>query len=190
MDESKKRAEHRHFRRDQMFGERQFRQFIRYPGIDIGPGDYEPAFGFTGVGLDYDGYDGVTLPFNGQLFKTVHSSHVLEHVDDPVMYLREWFRVLAIGGHMIIVVPHQHLYEKKDQLPSQFNKDHKSFFSIWGLSVAIEGALKPNTYRIVYIRDNDWGYDYKIPVRAHAEGCYEIEAVIKKIEPPTWDLIE
>jgi SAM-dependent methyltransferase len=37
----------------------------------------------------------------------VLSSHVLEHVANPVRALREWMRVLRIGGVMVLVVPHR-----------------------------------------------------------------------------------
>jgi SAM-dependent methyltransferase len=35
------------------------------------------------------------------------SSHVLEHLADPIGALSEWLRVLRPGGHMLIVLPHK-----------------------------------------------------------------------------------
>jgi SAM-dependent methyltransferase len=35
------------------------------------------------------------------------SSHVLEHVANPIRALAEWIRVLKVGGVMILVVPHK-----------------------------------------------------------------------------------
>jgi len=36
----------------------------------------------------------------------VFSSHVLEHLDDPERALKEWTRVLAPGGIMVLYLPH------------------------------------------------------------------------------------
>jgi SAM-dependent methyltransferase len=40
-------------------------------------------------------------------YDAVLSSHVLEHVADPLGALREWLRVLRPGGHVLIVLPHR-----------------------------------------------------------------------------------
>jgi SAM-dependent methyltransferase len=45
--------------------------------------------------LDTDSYDAVL------------SSHVLEHLANPIGALEEWLRVLRPGGHMLIVLPHK-----------------------------------------------------------------------------------
>lgn len=185
MDESAKRELARVLR-----GDMQFQNFVVHPGIDIGSGIYPPAFGFLGLDKKYPGYDGKKLPFPDEHFATVHSSHCLEHVDNAWAAILEWFRVLKTGGHLLLYVPHKYLYEKKEFLPSRFNKDHKRFYTPATLLEAIEDILDPNTYRLIYCRDNDSGYDYTIPPEQHASGCYEIECVIKKIKPPTWRIDE
>lgn len=60
----------------------------------------------------------------------VHSSHCLEHLVDPVEGLKNWLRVLRPGGHLIITVPDEDLYEQ-GIFPSTFNRDHKWTFSIF-----------------------------------------------------------
>lgn len=60
----------------------------------------------------------------------VHSSHCLEHLVDPVQGLSNWLRVLKPGGHLIITVPDEDLYEQ-GIFPSTFNRDHKWTFSIF-----------------------------------------------------------
>jgi SAM-dependent methyltransferase len=62
-------------------------------------------------------------------FDFVHSSHCLEHLRDPREGLRNWFRVVRPGGHLIVTVPDEDLYEQ-GQFPSAFNVDHKWTFTI------------------------------------------------------------
>jgi SAM-dependent methyltransferase len=64
-----------------------------------------------------------------ETFDFVHSSHCLEHLRDPREGLRHWFRVLKPGGHLIVTVPDEDLYEQ-GQFPSTFNLDHKWTFTI------------------------------------------------------------
>jgi SAM-dependent methyltransferase len=63
-------------------------------------------------------------------FDFVHSSHCLEHLHDPVEGLRNWLRVTKPGGHVVIMVPDEDLYEQ-GVFPSSFNRDHKWTFSIF-----------------------------------------------------------
>jgi SAM-dependent methyltransferase len=62
-------------------------------------------------------------------FDFVHSSHCLEHLVDPYAGLASWFRVLRPGGHLIITVPDEDLYEQ-GEFPSTFNRDHKWTFTV------------------------------------------------------------
>lgn len=59
----------------------------------------------------------------------VHSSHCLEHMRDPFVALGNWARVLKEGGHMVVIVPDEDLYEQ-GIFPSRFNTDHKWTFTI------------------------------------------------------------
>jgi SAM-dependent methyltransferase len=141
-----------------------------------------------GIDLDYPGYDGSVLPFADASVDTVFSSHMLEHVVDYVATIRDWFRVLRPGGFLVCIVPHQFLYEKRWRLPSQWNLDHQRFYTPAGLLHEFEEALEPNTYRVRHLRDNDDGYNYAIGPERHADGAYEIELVIEKLQPPRWGL--
>jgi SAM-dependent methyltransferase len=140
----------------------------------------------VGIDLDYPGYDGVTLPFADNSQDAVFSSHTLEHIVDYRTTLRDWFRVVKAGGHMVIAVPHQYLYERRLRPPSRFNWDHKRFYTPAILLMQVEEALDPLTYRVRLLEDNDCGFDYSIPPERHAGGCYEIVLVVQKIERPDW----
>ncbi len=60
----------------------------------------------------------------------VHSSHCLEHLRDPRAGLAAWFRAVKPGGHLVVTVPDEDLYEQ-GVFPSTFNRDHKHTFTIF-----------------------------------------------------------
>jgi SAM-dependent methyltransferase len=63
-------------------------------------------------------------------FDFVHSSHCLEHLRDPREGLANWLRVVKPGGHLIVTVPDEDLYEQ-GIFPSTFNRDHKWTFTLY-----------------------------------------------------------
>jgi SAM-dependent methyltransferase len=167
--------------------------YMRGKGIDIGykgnPPVFEPVLPDTiGIDLDTPGYDGRRLPFPDQDLDYVYASHTLEHITDYKEAIREWYRVLKIGGYLIVAVPHQYLYEKSAILPSKFNEDHKRLYTPACLLFELEEALPPNSFRLRHCQDCDFGFDYTIPPEEHSGGDYQIECVIQKIKLPTWKL--
>lgn len=164
-----------------------FDKYMSGIGLDIGGtgyvSDVKPILpSAIIVDLDYPGYDGYRLPFADQSQDYVYSSHCLEHIYNDERTIKEWFRVLKVGGHMIIVVPHQWLYEKKQYKPSRFNEDHKRFYTAGSLVYSVEMALEINTFRIRHLRENDKGHDYNQPDEEHSKGEYEIEIVLEKLK--------
>jgi SAM-dependent methyltransferase len=142
-----------------------------------------------GIDLDYPGYDGTRLPFEDDTVDTVFASHVLEHVADAKAVVRDWFRTVKINGFIVCMVPHQFLYERRRNLPSQWSREHLRFYTPASLLYEFEQSLAPNTYRLRHLADNDFGYSYELGLDHHPAGCYEIELVIQKIKPPPWDLL-
>lgn len=184
---------------------RKFLEFLRTPagkhisilktisvnGIDIGYGgkNRSPAFGFTGYDTDSKNFDpSGKMPFKDESFHTVYSSHCLEHIPDTALALREWHRILKTGGHMVLLLPHKFLYEKKAIIPSRFNKDHKRFYTPASLMCEVECALTANTYRVRHLMDLDDGFDYSLPPVAHSTGNYSIVLILQKIKPPAWGI--
>lgn len=173
-----------------------FEKYLRGVVLDIGYRGYEKEHtvpvlpNAIGIDKDYPGYDGKKLPFNDESVDAVYASHVLEHIEDYKSTLKEWFRVIKTGGFMVISVPHMYLYEKRRHLPSRWNADHKRFYTPSSLLREIEESLKPNSYRIRHLIDNDEGFDYSIDPFTHSGGGYEIELVIEKIEKPEWSIEE
>ncbi len=144
--------------------------------------------GAIGIDLDYPGYDGLHLPFADNSVDTILSSHCLEHILYDHAAIRDWFRVLKVGGFIVCFVPHQGLYEKKRFLPSRWNEDHKRMYTPASLLQSFEAALTLNSYRVRHLADNDEGFNYALGPDVHSDGAYEIELVIEKIVPPAWPL--
>ncbi len=171
-----------------------FNRFLSGEAIlDIGfaghEGDGQPiVLQAIGIDKDYPGYDGIKLPFGDESQDAIYSSHCFEHIEDYSLALQEWYRVLKVGGFLIIIVPHQHLFEKRDAPPSAWNLDHKRFYTPASLLAEIESSLPPNSFRVRHLCDNDLGYDYDIPPLDPATGCFEIELVLEKIAQPHWDV--
>jgi SAM-dependent methyltransferase len=92
------------------------RQWLKDPGVEIGafktpiPGikpvyvDKFAEFAHEKCLADYYG-EATALPFRNNSLNYVASSHVLEHVANPVLALEEWCRVLRPGGVIYVVVP-------------------------------------------------------------------------------------
>ena len=152
--------------------------------------------GAIGIEHGYPGYDGLRLPFADGSVDAVHASHVLEHVGSvdesgwghsANNHLREWFRVLRIGGHLVLMVPHAYLYERRLTVPpSRWSPEHVRAYTPASLLVEVEGALEPNSYRVRSLRDRDAGYGYAVPSTTHPIGQFEVELVLQRIAQPAW----
>lgn len=163
-----------------------FSTYMNGTGLDIGYAGYldnvHPILpSATGIDLNYPGYDGHTLPFEDNSQDYVYSSHFLEHVSDYKKAIQEQHRATKVGGHIIIVVPHRDLYEKKTELPSRWNADHKRFYQTSTLIKEIEESLPINSYRIRHLLENDEGHDYTDGPDVHGRWNYEIEVVLEKL---------
>lgn len=164
-----------------------FDQYMSGKGAEIGYAGYIPEVvpileNCDGYDLNTLGYDGKTIPKPDEYYSYLYASHVLEHIADYVQAIQEWHRVVKPNGYIIILVPHKDLYEKKERPPSQWNADHKRFYSTSKLISEIEESLNFDQYRIRYLRENDDKYDYTIPSNIHSEGGYEIEIVLEKLK--------
>jgi len=113
-------------------------RYFRGEGIDIG-GAPDPLALYVelfplmrGVKVwDLNDGDGQTMSgIPNDQYDFVHSSHCLEHLRDPEEGLRNWFRILKPGGHIIVTIPDEDLYEQ-GQFPSTYNADHKWTFTIF-----------------------------------------------------------
>jgi len=59
--------------------------------------------------------DGIELPYKNDTYSMVCAFDVLEHIDEDVDALKEWFRVLQPGGKVVLTVPaYQWLWSDHD----------------------------------------------------------------------------
>lgn len=171
-----------------------FDRYIHGKGIDIGCGRLQTHDGAdpltdSVVQHDSDICDAHTMNvYKDEEFDYVYASHILEHLDYPKVAVRNWYRILKYGGHLIIAVPSAFRYEKQLKLPSRWNGDHKLLYYPSTLLSIVEASLQPNSYLIEYFKDCAEGYDWSIPPNMHSCGEYQYECVIKKIKAPTWEL--
>jgi len=165
-----------------------FEKFCKGKGIDIGCGK-DPI---TENVDTWDIKDGDAQYMNGvkdDLYDFVYSSHCLEHMNSAKIAIQNWWRILKPGGYLIVSVPHRDLYEKKKNLPSQWNRDHKRFFlplndelpDTVGLKLLFENTIKSN-YVIEYIKVCDDEFVFNGP-KDHSSGEYSIELVVRKVLP-------
>ena len=140
----------------------------------------------VGVDRDFPNYDGKVLPYQDKSQDAVFSSHCLEHVEHYRSALAEWYRVLRVGGYLILAVPHQWLDERKALLPSLHNRGHRRYYTPASLMREIEDSLPVGGYRVRHLRDNDDNFDYTVPPHMKARGCREIELVVERIEQPAY----
>lgn len=112
--------------------------YLRGRGVDIGAGDFKilphaisvdnmhhVAFGFQhkpDVIADASKLD----IFGSASMDWVYSSHTLEHVEDMEATLKEWWRIIRPGGHLVMYLPHKDFYPNIGQ--SGANPDHKRDF--------------------------------------------------------------
>ncbi|MFH2091015.1 MAG: class I SAM-dependent methyltransferase [Pseudomonadota bacterium] len=119
-------------------------------GIDIGGkpdplGQYAQIFSKMSSARTWDIEDGDAQYMESvedNTYDFVHSSHCLEHMNDPVTAFKNWIRILKPGGHIIATVPDEDLYEL-GVFPSKFNPDHK-----WTMTIYKKSSWSPKSINL------------------------------------------
>lgn len=168
-------------------------------GLDVGGGKdslalYTELFPLIQNVVIYDAPqgDGQKLAnVDDESFDFLFSSHCLEHMRDPVEALSNWIRVVKPGGHLVVSVPDEDLYEQ-GVWPSTFNRDHKWTFTLakktsWSpVSVNIAVLLLHFSDKVkpLSVITTDHAYRYRLSrfdqTRTPLSEC-AIEFVLKKL---------
>src|SRR5690349_21023951 len=104
------------------------RSLLQGDGIDIGCG-MDPIFPSVDQFDQPNGDANHISQWVQKKYDFVFSSHALEHMRNPSTAFREWFSLLKPGGHLLVIVPDEDLYEQ-GTFPSPFNSDHKFTFTL------------------------------------------------------------
>src|SRR4051812_34255748 len=99
--------------------------------IDIGAGRDLVAPGAEPFDVEHGDANRILDYRERESYDCVHSSHCLEHMFNPAEALAQWWGLVKPGGHLIVVVPEENLYEQ-GYWPSLFNPDHKASFRLGG----------------------------------------------------------
>ncbi|MFN7194294.1 MAG: tetratricopeptide repeat protein [Rhodospirillales bacterium] len=153
-------------------------RFFVGAGIDIGAGSdplslYAEQFPLMTRLRVWDMPDGdaqklATIPDDSLDF--AHSSHCHEHMVDPMAALQRWFAVVKPGGHLVLLIPDEDLYEQ-GIWPSNKNTDHKWTFSLYkkrswsAKSINVLALLTqlPPSAETVKLEKLDASYRYRLP---------------------------
>ena len=161
-----------------------FAKYCQGKGLDIGYGG-DPVVSNV-RGWDFEHGDAQLLRgLDDESYDFVYTSHLVEHLPDVELAIKNWWRVLKPGGFLLLYLPHRDLYEKKTTLPSRFNFDHLHFFLLdkdeapdtIGLVPLLERTL--DNLDITYARVCDEGYvnpGDELP----SQGEFSIEIVVRK----------
>ena len=142
--------------------------FTRGQGLDIGCASFKPFQHFIGVDdcTDTRLFGNSIVPdvrcdardlriFSDGSMDFVYSSHTLEHIVDYKAALKEWWRVVRIGGHLVLYLPHKDFYPNIGEFGS--NQDHKHDF----LPQDIVDAMKElGGWDLVINEERDGGDEY------------------------------
>lgn len=108
-------------------------------GIDVGCGgdsiwNYREFYPLMKSCRSWDLQDGDGALLEGiedSTFDFVHSSHSLEHMSDPHVAMENWIRVLKPGGHMIIMLPDEDMFEQGNWPSRYAGTDHVTSWTIY-----------------------------------------------------------
>lgn len=150
-------------------------RILRGHGIDIGCGpDPVDRLGlFPSIveceRFDREHGDAQQVDRPAESYDFVHSSHCLEDLERPAQALASWWRLVKPGGHLIVMVPDEDLYEQ-GVWPARFNLHHRWTFTLWKPSGASWSPRSINLwslavetlrdFRPILMRICDDGYDY------------------------------
>jgi SAM-dependent methyltransferase len=156
-----------------------YKEYLSGKVIDIGAGGDLVVQGAESFDVEDGDANWITRYRSCESYDAVHSSHCLEHMNDPIAAIHQWLQICRKGGYLIVVVPDEDLYEQ-GFWPSKFNPDHKSTFkwekgSSWSpVSFNLcEIFEKLHNVEIISYQRHDFKYNHQLKVSYPPRQCTE-----------------
>lgn len=99
--------------------------------------------------------------FKDGIFNYVYSSHLLEDFTfgEQIEILKEWIRVIKVGGHLVLYLPDEQVYRKHcEKMGRPRNMDHKN--EKFGLRFLLWNVLSGHIKNIQVVESIDLCEDY------------------------------
>src|SRR5574337_1994476 len=112
----------------------------------------------------------------------VFSSHLLEHIDDYKAALAEWWKVIKVGGHLVLYLPHRDLYPNVGTYGA--NPDHKHDFEPADITVAMAEVARASKqgWDLVEkeVRDGGREYSFLLVLKKRDDGQCNVSAFVER----------
>lgn len=168
-------------------------------GIDVGCGqdsiaNYKEFYPLMQSIRPWDQPDGDGKLLNGiedESLDFLHSSHSLEHMSDPTIAMDNWIRVVKKGGHLIILLPDEDMFEQGTWPSIYAGPDHVNSWTIkknksWSpasINVIDFFGQFADSVEILKIEKLDSTYSYSWPQMDQTRGIIQecaIEVILRK----------
>jgi ADP-heptose:LPS heptosyltransferase/predicted SAM-dependent methyltransferase len=147
-------------------------EYTRGMGLDLGCGNNKAFPHFIGVDNCVDEVlfgNKITPDFRVQTVERlpmwasesmnfVFSSHLLEHIANYEAALKEWWRVIKVGGHLCLYLPHKNFYPNIGE--DGANPDHKHDFLPSDIIAAMKGLAKHGGWDLLRNEERNEGDEY------------------------------
>lgn len=139
--------------------------YVRGRGLDLGCGPWKAYPHMIGIDAQaYPGGDGANLMcdvakldmFADGTMDFVYSSHTLEDQADTAAVLKEWWRLLKVGGYLLLYLPHKEFYPNIGQPGA--NPAHKHDFMPADVIAAMREAAPD--WELLENQDRNGGQEY------------------------------
>ena len=193
MLEASKAAARRNY--DRRFATR----YIVGDGIDIGCGqdpiaNYYEFYPLMKSLRPWELKDGDGMLLEGvedEAFDFVHSSHSLEHMADPKVAMENWIRVCKKGGHLVLLLPDEDMFEQGNWPSAYAGADHVTAWTIkknesWcsaSYNITDFFGQFADQLEILKIEKLDSSYLYTIPAMDQTRGMIQecaVEVILRK----------
>lgn len=107
--------------------------------------------------------------FKDEVLDYVYSSHLLEDFDDTEAVLREWLRVLKLGGHLVLYLPDEKRYrlycESKGKRRNRMHK-HEDF----SIKYVLEKLISIGGVKVQVMEEERDGYSFSLVAEKVSRG--------------------